>query len=169
MRFHKLKADDMLNGEGLRMVLFLSGCEHHCKNCHNPETWDCNSGIEFTDSHEAAIRLGLSVFDYHDGITLTGGDPLHPKNRNDVLKFVKHFKKCFQNRKTIWLYTGYLWEDIVKDEIMYKVIKNVDVVVDGKFVEELADINYPYAGSTNQRVIDVKKSLKEKKIILKKY
>lgn len=153
MNYHNIETDSMLNGPGLRVVLWLAGCEHHCKNCQNPITWDPEGGLEFDENafHEIYTELGKS---YISGITFSGGDPLHPANRTNVIELARVFKRDFPT-KTIWLYTGYEWEQI------YRVpgIENIDVIVDGKFVQELADVSYPWAGSTNQRIIDVKKSL----------
>ena len=153
MNYHNIETDSMLNGDGLRVVLWLAGCEHHCKNCQNPVTWNPDGGLHFGPEalYEVINELGK---DYISGITLSGGDPLHPANRNEALSLAKTIKWRYPN-KTIWLYTGYSWEQIHR----LPGIENIDVVVDGKFIEELADITYPWAGSTNQRVIDVKKSL----------
>lgn len=153
MRYHNITTDDMLNGDGLRVVLWLAGCEHHCKNCQNPITWDPDGGILYDRKAWVEIEIQLRK-DYIDGITFSGGDPLHPRNRQAVLGMA-HTIKYLHPAKTVWLYTGYDWDDICK----LPGIENVDVLVDGKFVQELADINYPWAGSTNQRVIDVKKTL----------
>lgn len=162
MNYHDIRTDDMLNGEGLRVVLFVSGCSHCCYNCQNPQTWDCDSGIPFTKESIKEILEKLNK-NYISGLTLSGGDPLNKNNLDDVLKLSQSIKKKYPN-KTIWLYTGYTWEQITSplDENDYKrieIIKLCDVLVDGRFVEKLSDINYPWAGSTNQRVIDVKKTL----------
>lgn len=149
MNYHDIRTDDMLNGEGLRVVLFVSGCEHHCNKCHNSQTWDCKSGEPFTSKQINEILNELNK-DYIDGITLSGGDPMHPCNRKDILELCKIIKKERKD-KTIWLYTGYTYNEI-KDE---EVLKYIDVVVDGKFEFGKMDINYPYAGSTNQKVIRV--------------
>lgn len=153
MNYHNITKDDMLNGDGLRVVLWVAGCEHHCKGCQNPITWDPEGGIEFDLNAYLEIVHELNK-PYISGITFSGGDPLHLNNRTDVLKLAHTIKEGFPT-KTIWLYTGYNWEDICS----LPGIENIDVIVDGKFVEELADVTYPWAGSTNQRVIDVKKSL----------
>lgn len=153
MRYHNITKDDMLNGDGLRVVLWVAGCEHHCKGCQNPITWDLTGGLLFTSNEVYEIEEQLKK-DYISGITFSGGDPLHPQNRECILKFAEYIKKKFPN-KTIWLYTGYDWEDINH----IRGIENIDVIVDGKFVQSLVDINFQWAGSTNQRVIDVKKSL----------
>ena len=160
MNYHNITHDDMLNGDGLRVVLWVSGCEHHCKNCQNPETHDPNGGIPF--DVEAAEELVDSLEQpYCAGLTISGGDPLYLGNIETVKNLCKEVK-FFYPEKTIWLYTGYTWEQI-KD---LEVIKYVDVLVDGRYIEELADVDYKWAGSTNQRVIDVQKSLELNKIVL---
>lgn len=146
MKYHNILKDDMRNGDGLRVVLFVSGCEHHCKNCQNPITWDPEDGKEFDTDALEEIHEQLSQ-DYISGITLSGGDPLHPDNRRTIEHLCKWVKTEFPN-KTIWLYTGYLLEQ-VND---LPGLEYVDVLVDGPFVQELADVNYKWAGSTNQRV-----------------
>lgn len=153
MRFHGIEKDSMLNGEGLRVVLWVSGCNHHCKGCHNPQTWDVNSGREFTYNDRMTL-FGELGNPYISGFTASGGDPLHPANFNEVLEICEYVKDVIG--KTTWVYTGYKWEEIKHLEGL----KYVDVLVDGEFVQELADVNYPYAGSTNQSLIDVQKSLK---------
>ena len=146
-----IRTDDMLNGEGLRVVLFVSGCTHQCKGCHNPETWDIDSGIPFTYVEREYIINELKN-DYIDGITLSGGDPLCKNNCKDILALIKDIKCIFPN-KTIWLYTGYTLDSIKKNKEKLDIVKLCDVLVEGEFIEELADVNYPYAGSTNQNVI----------------
>lgn len=158
MRYHNITKDDMLNGDGLRAVLWVAGCEHHCKGCQNPVTWDPNGGLEFDT---AALNELFVILEkpYISGVTFSGGDPLHPNNREEVLRIARMVKELpvplHSQPKTVWLYTGYLWEEI--NDIPG--IEYVDVIVDGRFVESLADVNHYWAGSTNQRVIDVKKSL----------
>lgn len=160
MRYHNITADDMLNGDGLRTVLWVAGCEHHCPGCQNPITWDPNGGLEF--DVKAEEELYHKLYPTHiSGVTFSGGDPLCPSNRFDILRLAKDIKRVYPN-KTIWMYTGYLWEEICE----LPGIENMDVIVDGKFIEEFEDKNYHWAGSTNQRVIDVKKSLSTGKVIL---
>lgn len=163
MNYHNIKHDDMNNGPGLRVTLFVSGCEHHCKDCHNRETWDKNSGILFDKEAEEEIFRELSK-DYVAGITFSGGDPLHENNLVSILSLCKRIKKLFP-QKTIWLYTGYTWEEIFNFNIESEVerqrqmiVNTIDVLVDGEFKNDLADMNYHWAGSINQRVIDVKKT-----------
>ena len=160
MRYHNITTDDMLNGPGLRTVLWVSGCTHRCPGCQNPVTWDPDDGLEFDIYAEA--ELYSKLYPKHiSGITFSGGDPLHPKNRFEVLRLAQQVKANIPG-KDIWLYTGYRWEDICN----IPGIEFLDVVVDGRFVERLKDINYRWAGSTNQRIIDVKKSLKTGKVVL---
>ena len=159
MNYHNITKDDMLNGDGLRVVLWTAGCTHCCDGCQNPETWDVASGIEFDEGAERELFDDLAP-DYVSGITFSGGDPLHPFNREEVLRLAKKVKETYPN-KTVWLYTGFLWEE-VKDNID---LSNIDVLVDGEFVKELNDNNLKWVGSSNQRIIDVQKTLSEGKII----
>lgn len=160
MKYHNITHEDMNNGDGLRVVLWLSGCEHHCQGCQNPMTWNPDDGLDFDLKAKQEIFDELSK-DFISGITFSGGDPLHEKNREMVYSLCKEIKEKFPN-KTVWIYTGYSWEDIKQEEVM----KFTDVLVDGKFIEELADKTFHWAGSTNQKVIDVQKTLKEGKVIL---
>ena len=147
MRYHNITKDDMLNGEGLRVVLWVSGCSHHCKGCHNRLTWDSSVGLEFDDDAKQEIFEQLDK-DYISGLTLSGGDPLHPENIRDITKLAKQVKERFPD-KTIWLYTGFLFEDIANLEIT----KYVDVIVEGRFEKDLKDTKLHWMGSSNQNVI----------------
>lgn len=147
MNYHNITHDDMLNGDGLRVVLWVAGCTHHCKNCQNPETWDINGGIPFDKEAKEEIFDELKK-PYISGITFSGGDPLHPKHRKQVLELAKEIKEKFPT-KTVWCYTGFLYEE-VKD---IENLKYIDVLVDGEFKEELKDVNLPWVGSSNQRII----------------
>lgn len=164
MNYHNITKDDMRNGDGLRVVLWLAGCDHHCKGCQNPITWNPYDGLVYDYDAEAELLEELAK-SYISGITLSGGDPLHPQNRDDVLSLVTYIRKNFPS-KDIWIYTGYLWEDIVADEEMRQIAELTDVIVDGEFKEDLLDATYPWAGSTNQRVIDSKKSLWKGEVVL---
>lgn len=146
MRYHNITKDDMLNGDGLRVVLWVAGCEYHCKGCQNPVTWNPDGGLEMTTGELQEIYEQLSE-DYISGITFSGGDPLHPANQECIYLIAKWVKHLFP-AKTIWCYTGYLLEEI-KD---LPVMQYIDVLVDGEFVQELADVQYKWAGSTNQRI-----------------
>ena len=154
MRYHNITKDDMLNGDGLRVVLWVAGCEHACPGCHNPVTWDINGGLEFDEAAKQEIFAELEK-DYVSGITLSGGDPLHMANRKEIGKLVNEISKKYPE-KTIWLYTGYDWNKISNLDFISK----VNVVVDGRFVQAQKDVNLPWRGSANQDVIDVKLSLK---------
>ena len=166
----------MNNGDGLRVVLWLSGCSHHCYNCQNPQTWNPDSGIQFDESAKQEIFTELSK-DYISGITFSGGDPLYDYNLDEVLKLVQEIRMCFPE-KTIWLYTGYSYSEIFCGESSClspeglnnfkrrKIISNVDVLVDGEYIDEQRDITLAYRGSKNQRVIDIQKSLAQNKIVL---
>lgn len=179
MHYHNITKDDMLNGSGLRVVLWLSGCNHHCPGCQNQQTWDKDSGIEFDLAAKKEIFEQLNK-DYISGITFSGGDPLNENNLVEVRNLILEIREKFST-KTIWLYTGYTWEEIKtimstryftpcedsdRCTNIRKIVNNIDVLVDGRFVQELADVKYPWAGSTNQRVIDVKKTLEKGEIIL---
>ena len=199
-----------MNGTGLRVCLWCSGCDHHCKNCQNPITWNPNDGIQFDESARMEIFDELSK-DYIAGITFTGGDPLHQKNLKDVSDLVSELRVKYPimekmdtiysdkddskhniltrnsdeirlscQEKTIWLYTGYTWEQIMypvvtddfnpeRDKLLkmrQDIVKQCDVLVDGRYEEDKRDVTYHWAGSTNQRVIDVQETLKQGKVIL---
>lgn len=199
-----------MNGTGLRVCLWCSGCDHHCKNCQNPITWNPNDGIQFDESARMEIFDELSK-DYIAGITFTGGDPLHQKNLKDVSDLVSELRVKYPitekrdttysdknnskhniliknsdeirlscPEKTIWLYTGYTWEQIMypvvtddfnteRDKLLKMrrdIVKQCDVLVDGRYEEDKRDITYHWAGSTNQRVIDVQESLKQNQVVL---
>ena len=164
MNYHNIKTDDMLNGDGLRVTCWVSGCNMGCFNCYNPQTWDFNSGIPFTEDTMQEILYDLSK-PYIKGCTLSGGHPLDPHNAPKVLEIVKRVKMVFPN-KDIWIYSGYVWEDIINDETLREILKYTDVLVDGAYIDELRDISLPFRGSSNQRIIDVPKSLEQNKVIL---
>lgn len=167
-----------MNGTGLRVCLWCSGCDHHCKNCQNPITWDPNDGAKFDIKAKNEIFNELSK-DYISGITLTGGDPLHQKNLESVLDLVNEIRLSYPE-KTIWLYSGYTWEQIMypvvtndfnpeRDKFLKmrrEIVKQCDVLVDGRYDEDKRDVTYHWAGSTNQRVIEVKKTLEQGSVIL---
>ena len=160
MRYHNITKDDMLNGDGLRVVLWVAGCNHCCPECQNPVTWDPNGGLPFGEAERKEIFAELDK-DYVSGITFSGGDPLHPANITEVTALAREIREKYPD-KTIWLYTGFLWEDI-KD---LPFLKYVDVLVDGPFVEAEKDVTLHWKGSANQRVIDVKKSLAQGSVVL---
>ncbi len=158
MRYHNITKDDMLNGAGLRVVLWVAGCSHCCKGCQNPMTWDPNGGILFDDAAKAEIFEQLEQ-DYISGITFSGGDPLHSANRADVKALMAEIKLKYPN-KNIWLYTGDVWENIMN----YPLMQYVDVLVDGEFVLEERDVTLLWKGSPNQRVINVQATLQQEDI-----
>ena len=155
MRYHNITKDDMLNGTGLRVVLWVAGCDHACEGCHNTITWDVCGGIPFDEAGKNEIFEELKK-DYTSGLTLSGGDPLHPIHRVAIGELIQEIKKKFPT-KTIWLYTGYEWDEIKKISF----IKDIDVVVDGPFIKELMEPKLHWKGSSNQKVIDVKKHRKQ--------
>lgn len=190
MNYHNITYPDQNNGDGLRVVLWLSGCSHHCKGCQNPQTWDTNSGVPFDESAKEEIFKELNK-DYISGITLSGGDPLNEANLDGVLGLVNQIRLLFP-QKTIWLYTGYrvhgiqeglfvLTPNVITDKISdhkeiidrvnddvkrSDIIKKCDVLIDGRYIEEKRDITLKWRGSSNQRVINVQKSLQKNEIVL---
>ena len=155
MRYHNITKDDMLNGDGLRVVLWVAGCSHCCKECQNPLTWDPNGGLPFDAAAKQEIFEQLDK-PYISGITFSGGDPLHSANRLEVRNLMAEIKQKYPD-KTIWLYTGDSWENIFH----YAVMQYIDVLIDGEFQIEKKDNKLLWKGSSNQRVIDVPKSLKQ--------
>lgn len=160
MKYHNITKDDMLNGDGLRVVLWVAGCEHHCPECQNPVTWDPEGGILFTEKERCEIFEELDK-DYVSGITFSGGDPLHPANVSEVTALAKEIKDKYPS-KSIWLYTGYLWEQICEKEI----VSYLDVCVDGRFIAAKKELTLHWKGSSNQRVIDVPETLKTGTVVL---
>ena len=160
MRYHNITKDDMLNGDGLRVVLWVSGCSHCCKGCQNPMTWDPNGGLVFDEEAKHEVFEELSK-DYISGLTLSGGDPLYYGNRGDVLRLAREVKQKFPD-KSIWLYTGFVWESITGLEIM----NYLDVVVEGEFMEEKKNTQLYWRGSENQRVVNVPGTLTKGEIVL---
>ena len=160
MKSYGMNTCDTTNGPGIRVSFWVSGCGHRCPGCHNPQSWDPKDGHEVTQEIAEAVVRSLKP-DWIAGITWTGGDPLYPDNR-EPMKALAQFVRERLPHKTQWLYTGYKWEDI-KD---LPIIEYLDVVVDGPYVEALRDISHGYTGSRNQRIIDVKKSLKANKVVL---
>lgn len=161
MRYNKIRKMDISNGPGVRVSIFMQGCAFHCKNCFNPETWDFKLGEEFTDKTIDKV-LELADKDYIVGLSILGGEPMHPVNIEGTTKLAKTFKEKYPN-KTIWCWTGFLFDKDLKDK---EVIKYIDVLIDGQYKDELHDFRLKWCGSSNQRVIDVQKSLKRNKVIL---
>ncbi len=163
MNYGEIKNYDIANGEGVRVSLFVSGCTHHCKNCFNPETWSFEYGKPFTKETEDYIIECLSP-DYIDGLSLLGGEPFEPQNQEVLLPFLRKVKNELPN-KNIWCYTGYLFdrellsESRARCEFTDEMLSLIDVLVDGEFVQAMHDISLAFRGSSNQRIIDVQKSL----------
>lgn len=156
MNYIKISKNDIANGIGVRVVLWVAGCTNHCEECHNQETWDFNAGQLFDENAKKELFEALDK-SWIQGITFSGGDPMHPKNRDTVISLINDIREKLPE-KDIWVYTGYLYETLPE--------LNVDVLVDGKFIKNLYDISLPWCGSKNQRVIDVKKTKKLGKIKL---
>ena len=153
MRYNKIRKMDIADGPGVRVSIFFQGCEFKCKNCFNPETHDFNGGKEFTDETIKHI-LELCDKEYIAGLSILGGEPMHPRNIDGTKNLAKAFKEKFP-QKTIWVWTGFLFDKDLKDK---EVMKYIDVLVDGRYVDELHNPTLKWKGSSNQRVIDVKKS-----------
>lgn len=160
MRYHNITKDDMLNGDGLRVVLWVAGCSHCCKECQNPITWDPNGGLEFDEAAKQEIFDELDK-DYVHGITFSGGDPLHINNVFEVTELAREIREKYPN-KSIWLYTGALWEEVQN----MKIVQFLDVLIDGEFEVEKKDVNLHWKGSSNQRVIDVQKTVLKGEVVL---
>ncbi len=163
MNYGEIKSFDIANGEGVRVSLFVSGCTHHCKNCFNKETWDFNFGKPFTKEVEDSI-IEMLASNYIDGFSLLGGEPFEPQNQRVLTPFLKRIKEKFPD-KSIWCYTGYLFDDELLSESRARcectdeMLSLIDVLVDGEFVQDLYNITLAFRGSENQRIIDVQKSL----------
>ncbi len=170
MNYAEIKKTDIANGEGVRVSLFVSGCRRHCKNCFNKVTWDFAYGKPFTEETQEELLEALAP-DYIAGLTLLGGDPMEPENQRALLPFVREVRRSFP-QKSIWCYTGYtlldgaLEEEQANCEVTRELISLLDVLVDGRFVEELKDIRLVFRGSSNQRVIDVKRTLSSGNVVL---
>ena len=164
MNYAEIKYYDIANGPGVRISLFVSGCRHHCKNCFNQETWDFNYGHLFDEDVQNKIleQLGKS---YIQGLTLLGGEPFEIENQRGLLPFIRKVKELYPN-KSIWAFSGSVWEQIVSGnahcEVTDELLSYLDVLVDGPFIQELYDISLRFRGSRNQRLLDVQKSLMSK-------
>lgn len=170
MYYSEIKECDIANGPGVRVTLFVSGCTHHCKGCFNEMTWDFQYGREFTEEDADKI-LKLLEPPYIAGLTLLGGEPMEYRNQQGLLPLLRKVKERYPD-KTIWCYTGYLYEKDLLNDFCAKwpeteeMLSCLDVIVDGEFVEELKDISLRFRGSSNQRIIDVRKSQETGKIVL---
>lgn len=190
MNYLRIDKEDVCNGEGLRVVLWLSGCSHKCKGCQNPQTWDANSGIQFNESAKKELFKELDK-DYISGLTLTGGDPLFEGNLDGVLDLVTEVNKRYNSpkdgnefclsspRKSIWLYTGYEWDHIFNSRLYYNlqdqeklsrekrkrqyIVSMCNVLIDGRYINTQRDVTLKWRGSRNQRIINVQKTLQKKR------
>lgn len=170
MYYSVIKNCDIANGPGVRVTLFVSGCTHHCEGCFNEETWDFQYGEPFAE--ETADRiLGMLAPDYIEGLTLLGGEPLEPTNREALLPFLRAVKERYPS-KNIWCYSGYLFETDILEKFctqwqpMREFLSYLDVIVDGEFILEQKDIRLQFRGSANQRIIDVQESFKKGETVL---
>ena len=161
MRYNLIRKMDISNGPGVRVSIFMQGCAFHCPNCFNKETWDFNSGKEFNQDTINEV-LDLCKNDYIKGLSILGGEPMHPNNIEGTTKLAKAFKERFPN-KNLWAWSGFKYENYLKDK---PVLNYVDVLVDGQYVDELHNPTLKWRGSSNQRVIDVKKTLKKNKVVI---
>lgn len=169
MNYGAIKKCDIANGVGVRTVLFVSGCTHHCKGCFQPETWNFDYGERYTKETEDEIIKSLKP-DYVDGITLLGGEPFEPENQRELVKLLRRIKKELP-KKTVWSFSGYTYEELTGDsravcEVTNEMLSMLDVLVDGEFIEAKRNISLRFRGSENQRLIDMNKTRKEGKIVL---
>ena len=170
MYYGEIKNCDIANGQGVRVTLFVSGCTNKCKGCFQPETWNFEYGKPFTKETEEYILKLLSP-DFINGLTLLGGEPMEPQNQRALLPFIKKVRQTFPN-KTIWCYSGFTYEQLLSDgshprcEVTDEMLSLIDVLVDGKFVEEKKDISLRFRGSSNQRLIDLNKTRQTGNIVL---
>ena len=163
MNYLDITKCSVADGKGIRIVLWVAGCEHHCNECQNPQSWDIKNGKLFTEGIKEKI-FELLKKPYVWGLTLSGGEPLHPNNVASINNLCSELKEKFPD-KDIWLYTGYTLEEIYRREINY-ILPYIDVLVDGRFIPELKNLTLPFRGSSNQRIIDVKKTLEKNEIVL---
>ncbi len=170
MNYAEIKYNDIANGEGVRVSLFVSGCRHQCKNCFNEMAWDFTYGKEFTTEVSEAILKGCEP-DYVSGVTLLGGEPFEAENQPELLKFLKKFRSMYPH-KNVWCYSGFTYEELTgekpsrcRTDITDEMLSMIDILVDGKFVQELHSMMLKFRGSSNQRLIDLDKTRKQGRII----
>lgn len=170
MHYGEIKNCDIANGVGVRVTLFVSGCKNCCKNCFQPQTWDFEYGQPFTQDTEKYI-LNLLKPPYISGLTVLGGEPFEPPNQSAILPFLKKVKAVYPN-KSIWMFTGFTYEELMSDQCRAhcretsEILKIIDVLIDGRYDEKLRNISLKFRGSSNQRIIDVQKTLKNRTIVL---
>lgn len=160
MRYNKIRKMDISNGPGVRVSVFMQGCTFNCKNCFNPETHSFEGGKEFNEERIQRI-LELCGQEYIDGLSILGGEPLHPRNIEGTTELAKCFKQAYPE-KTLWVWTGFLYDRDLQGK---EILNYIDVLVDGQYVDELHDFRLEYRGSSNQRVIDVQKSLLNQEVV----
>ncbi len=169
MYYGNIKNCDIADGEGVRVTLFVSGCTNRCKGCFQPETWDFCYGQPFTEETEEKI-LSMLKPDYINGLTLLGGDPFEPENQRALLPFVKRVREAFP-KKNIWAYTGFTYEELKTEgshprcEVTDELLSQIDILVDGRFMEEFRDITLKFRGSRNQRILDLNETRREGRVI----
>ena len=161
MRYNKIRKTDISNGPGIRVSIFIQGCAFHCKNCFNSETWGFNDGLIFDEDVINEV-IALCNNSHIAGLSILGGEPLHQKNIEGTTKLAKAFKENYPD-KSLWIWSGFLFDKDLYDK---EILKYVDVLVDGRYKDELHDFRLKWRGSSNQRVIDVQKSLKKNKLVL---
>ena len=169
MNYAKINKNDIANGIGIRVTLFVSGCTHYCKGCFNKEAWDFDFGQLFDEGVQNELLEALSP-SYISGLTLLGGEPMEPQNQRALLPFLKRVKEVYKN-KTVWCYSGYTFEELTgasraRCEVTDEVLSLIDILVDGEFQEELKDISLRFKGSSNQRIIDMNKTRNSSRVIL---
>ena len=164
MRYNLIRKMDIADGPGVRVSIFLQGCEFHCFNCFNPETWDFEGGDELTDEVIDRV-IELCGEEYVQGLSILGGEPMHPKNIAGTTKIAKAFKTVYPN-KNLWVWSGFTFEVLQKRKDAQEVLQYLDTLVDGQYKDELHDFRLEWRGSSNQRVIDVQKTLKKGEIVL---
>ncbi len=170
MHYGEIKNCDIANGEGVRVTLFVSGCTNHCENCFQPQTWDFAYGEPFTEQTQETLLQMLKPA-YINGLTLLGGEPMEPENQRALLPFIKKVRETYPE-KTVWIFSGFTWEELHREgshprcEVTDSLLSLADVLVDGRYVEALHDISLRFRGSSNQRLIDVQKTLKNGEIVL---
>ena len=167
MYYGKIRNCDIANGKGVRVSLFVSGCRNHCKNCFQPETWDFKYGQPYTDETEEYIIQLLSE-PYIQGLTILGGEPLEPENQRGLIRLLQRVKSEYPE-KDVWCYTGYTFETLLRNPLQAKLLQYIDVLVDGKFKQELRDESLCFRGSKNQRLIDVQASLQTEEVVAYNY
>lgn len=170
MNYGEIKNCDIANGEGVRVTLFVSGCTNHCEHCFQPQTWDFGYGQPFTAETEEQL-LAMLRPGYINGLTLLGGEPMEPENQRALLPFVRRVREAYPG-KTVWCFSGFTWEELhtegshPKCEVTEELLRLINVLVDGRFVEALKDISLRFRGSRNQRIIDVPAALERGEIVL---